>query len=176
MRGMSLSLMAAELKSAKDLSNIFPCPHPEAAPPKVQSLGPIHGQPAGDKTDSDSWKSYSSDSEEWDEPEYGNWSSCPTPSQEEMLMWEEVTKSPHRQNKCLVMECDSQESDWDSEGATGNQWEGRSESRSVQNSPRDEQPGKSTPISLHKETQMEASMGPSNQDVVQIHAGYDDLN
>ena len=35
--------------------------------------------PAGDEMDSDSWRSYSSDSEEWDAPEPGTWLCYPTP-------------------------------------------------------------------------------------------------
>ena len=43
MQGMSSSLMSTELKSTNDLSNIFPCPHPKVAPPRMQSPRPIHG-------------------------------------------------------------------------------------------------------------------------------------
>ena len=44
MQGVSSSLMSAELKSAKDLGNIFLCPHPrlhpqECSPPDQSAAG-----------------------------------------------------------------------------------------------------------------------------------------
>ena len=59
MWGMLLSLTSAKLKSTNDLSNIFLCPHPKAAPSRMQSPRPICSWPVGDRTDSDSWKTYS---------------------------------------------------------------------------------------------------------------------
>ena len=92
-------------------------------------------------------------------------------------MWDKViSEPPQRQNWWLVLECDSQELEWESDSATENPWGGHSESRSVQNSPKDEWPGKSTPVPWCEETQMEVSVGPSSQDIIQMHMGEDDLN
>ena len=54
MRGVSSSLTSVELRSANDLSNIFPCPHSRGEPPRSKSPKLIHGQPTGDETNSDS--------------------------------------------------------------------------------------------------------------------------
>ena len=101
----------------KWLEQHIPLPHSRGEPPRTQSPTLICSQPAGDEMDSDSCRPYSSDSEEWDAPECGDWSCCLTPFLEGTITWDEIMKeSPHRQNKCLVMECDVQESDWELEG------------------------------------------------------------
>ena len=54
----------------------------------------VHGIPAGEEMDTDSWNE-PSDSEEWDKPECSNWSHCPTSTLgEEGSTWEEVTAEP----------------------------------------------------------------------------------
>ena len=173
MWGMSLSLMFAELslQTPQVTSSHTPTlmPHPQECSPSDQSAAAWQ-----EPKQTDSWKAYS---EEWDEPEHGTCSHCPTPPLEGTLMWEEVMKeSPCRENKLLVLEHDSQESDWELDGATENLREGHSESRIVQNSPRNEQLEESTPVPQCEETQMAASVGPSSQDIIQIHAVDDDLN
>ena len=59
-----------------------------------------------------------------------------------------MKESLWRQNKCLVLECDVQESDWESDSAAEKPQEGHSESRSVQNSPRDEWLGEIAPVPI----------------------------
>ena len=57
MRGVSSSLTLVELRSANDLNNICPYPHSEGEFPKgAPSPKLVHSRPAGDETDSDSWK------------------------------------------------------------------------------------------------------------------------
>ena len=179
MRGVSASLTSVELKSANDLNNIFPCPHFGGEHPKTKSPKLIHGWPTGYETDSDSWKS-PLDLEEWDKPEHGNWSCCPNLPLEEGLTWEEIMREPpHRQDRHLLLECDNQDSDWDTDGVTDALPEESSRGASKQSSPKKEQPEKTLMETLtetqHNETLTETAMGPLSQDVIQLHVGDDDL-
>ena len=140
MQGVSLSLTSTELKSANNLSNIFPCPHPEAIPPSSQSARQLHCLLVGEETDSDT---EGMDSEEWDQLKHNDWSCCMTPPLEKTLMWNEVTsKPPRRQNQCLILECDNEESEeWESDDPTKDQ-QGEcyrcSKCENTQNLPNDE--------------------------------------
>ena len=120
MRSVSSSLTSVELRLPNNLNNIYPCPcsHPAGEPPRVQPPKLVHGWPASNETDSDSWKE-PSDSEEWDEHEHGNWSYCPTPPvKEEGLTWEEITSEPPQM--CIFMESDPN-SDWNTNTSTTHQ-------------------------------------------------------
>ena len=85
---------------------IFVLTPPKGEPPRVQSLRLVHSRPAGDETDSNSWRLPSLlDSEEWDEPECGDWLCFLTPPfEEEGLTWEEITSEPPQRH--IVMEWD----------------------------------------------------------------------
>ena len=74
MWGKSLSLTSTELKSANDLSNIFPCPDPIAKPLRIQLPRPIHGLLVGEETGTET---DITDLEEWDELEHDDWSTAP---------------------------------------------------------------------------------------------------
>ena len=176
MRGVSSSSTSVELRSANDLSNIFPCPHSRGEPLRTQSPKLIHGRPAKDKTDSDSWKS-PSDSEEWDEPKCDDWSCCLTPPFEEGLTWEEtMSEPPHR---CILMEQDDPDSDWDVDGVTDALPEKCSKRASKQSLPKKEKPEESLMETLtetqHEETSAEAAVGPASQDMIKLHAGNNNI-
>ena len=143
----------------------------------MQSPKLVHGRPARDETESDSWKSPSPlDSEEWDEPECGNWSCCLIPPvKEEGVTWEEITSEPLQ--RCIVMEQD--DSDWDADDGTEAPEVSHSQGVSEQSLPRKEtlmetltEPLAEAP---HNDMLAEAAMGPGSEDVVQLHAGDNDL-
>ena len=177
MRDVLSSLTSVELRSANDLSNIFPCPHSGGEPPRTQSPKLVCSQPARGKTDSDSWKS-PSDLEEWDESKCSDWSCCPTPPvEEEGLTWEEImSEPPHR---CIPVEQDDPDSDWDVDRDTDAPAEECSEGASEQSLPKKEQPEETLMETLmetqHDETLAEAAIGPASQDMIQLHVGDDDI-
>ena len=114
----------------------------------------VHGIPAGEELDTDSWVEPSDSPEEWDEAEHGDWSCCPTPPlREEGPTWEEVTvEAPQR--KIITEEeaptwdevtgdppqrkisYDREDSDWDAD--THTPVESQFEDASTQDSPRKE--------------------------------------
>ena len=66
MRGVSSSLTSVEFRSANDLNNICPYPHygQELTEPHSPKL--VHGIPAGEEMETDSWNT-PSNSDEWDD-------------------------------------------------------------------------------------------------------------
>ena len=161
-----------ELRSANDLSNIFPWPHSRGEPPRTQSPKLVCSWPARDKTYSDSLKS-PSDSEEWDEPECSDWLHCLTPPFEEGLTWEEIMSEPLQRH--ILVEWDDPDSDWNADGATDAPAEEHSEGAGEQSSPKKEQPEEILMETLtetqHDETLAEGAMGPVSQGMIQLHVG-----
>ena len=195
MRGISASLSSVELRLANNLNNICPYLHYGRELMKLHSPKLVRGIPAGKEMDTDGWNE-PSDSEEWDQPERSDWSCCLTlPLGEEGPTWEKVTAEPPKR-KIIT----------DEEGATWEEVTGDPLQRKVASNKEDSdwdadthtqaelQSGDVSMQSLlHKETFMdtleelpaespwdnalvEVSVGPGSQDVVQIHAGNDDLD
>ena len=175
MRGVSSSLTSVELKSANDLNNICPYPHSEPELTRAHSPKLVYSRPGGDEMDTDSWDA-PSDSEEWDKPEYGDWSHCPTaPLDKEGPTWEEVTGDPP-QRKVIM---DREDSDWDADQDTHTPAELQSWDMSIHSSSRKEtlmETLAKLPESPCDDTLTKASVGLGSQHVVQIHVGNDDLN
>ena len=73
------------------------------------------------------------------------------------------------------MEWDDPDSDWDADGGTNALAEESSQGTSEQSSPRRETPMESPAETPHNDMLAEAAMGLVSQDVVQLHAGDDDL-
>ena len=175
MRGVSSSLTLVELRLANDLNNICPYPKSKGELTKTHSADLVYGRSVGEETDADSWNE-PSDSEEWDKPEHGNWSCCSTPPvEEEGLTWEEITsESPQRH-----IATDRDDSDWDADEGTNTPAESQSQGTSEHSLPRKEtlmeMLTEPPVVAPHDDMLAETAKGPGSQDVVQIHAGDNDL-
>ena len=93
--GVLASLTMMELRSANDLTNMFPSPYEGMEP--VQPLSPmlVKGIPVGAESDSDTFKDDSR--EEWDDKEHGNYSCCPSPLLRMGPTWAEVHAAAQEQ-------------------------------------------------------------------------------
>ena len=184
-RGVLASLTMVGLRSANDLNNMIPSPYEETEPVPPPSPALVKGIPAGVESDTDSFDEDSG--EEWDKKECGNWSHCPSPplrvgptwaevhavAQEQEALdrrtstWEEIVRKHGPKGT-------EEDSDWDKEKQepAESQFKDATLVADVEMEDPVEESVAEAPPAQHFS---EASASPESQDMVQIHAGDDDL-
>ena len=146
----------------------------------------MKGIPAGPKSDSDSYEEDSR--EEWDKKECGDWSHCPSLPLRVGPTWAEVHAVVQEQealnknapvwediiSKHVPKNIEEEDSDWDKQdlGPVESQFEDAAIAVDAEmEDPMEESTVEAPPV----QHLSEASVGPESQDMVQIHAGDDDL-
>ena len=194
-RGMSATLTMMELCMANDLNNMVPSPYSKIEPARLPSPKIIKGILAGAESDTDSLAIDSGD--EWDKVEVRVWLHCPTPTAKIGPTWAEVHAA--MQEVEVIKKQDStwddivsrqlpggvEEEDWEREEGSHPTVEPQFEDATVEEEEDEEkvmvesvteekleQPVVREPLA---EELGEATVDLGNQDVVQIHAGEDDL-
>ena len=188
--GISESLTSSKLSSANDLHNMNPRPSDWPGFMIPQSPMLVQGVPTGaEVSDSDSCGGLSDLGEEWDSAEVGDWSCCPDPPcgkvppwaeahaevQRKVVIdkdtptWEEVVSGPLQRK-----EPEKEDSDWDED--THEPVKSQFEDAMVVAETCMDTAEESAADAPQPEDLVEASVGPSSQDMVQIHMGNDNLD
>ena len=181
----SASLTMMELCTANDLNNMMPSPYEGVEPIRQPSPQLVKGIPAGAKSDMDSMEGEDS-GDEWDKKESSIWSCCPSPPTKVGPTWVEVHATAQEQEvldkQTTTLEDmvskhlpgGMEEENWDEEDhePTGSQLEDAPVTMKAGKEEFMEESEAEEPPVEHSD---EATVGPGSQNVVQIHAGEDDL-
>ena len=176
-----------ELRSTNDLNNMIPSPYEGTEPIQPPSPALVKGIPMGAESDTDSSEEEDS-REEWDKKEHGNWSRCPSPPLGVGPTWAEVHAAAQEQvlekntptwediiSKHVPRNNEDEDSDWDKQDA--GPVESLFEDTAIAADTDMEDPMEESTVEMPPVPHLsEASVGPGSQDVVQIHAGKDDLD
>ena len=184
--GTSVALTMMELCMANDLSNMVPLPQSKAGLVRPPSHKIIKGILAGAESDTNS--SVIDSGDEWDKTEVGVWLHCPTLMVKIGPTWVEVHATTQEEE--MIKKQDStwedivsrqssggtEEEDWgmeeDSQSAVEPQFKDTTIEEEEEMEERVEQPVAGEPLAGEMG---DATIDPRTQDVVQIHAGEDNL-
>ena len=193
--GASASLMMTELCMANDLSNMVPLSYSKVEPVRPPSPEIVKGILAGAESDTGSLVIDSGD--EWDKTEVRVWLHCPTVTAKIGPTWVEVHTATQEEEMVKMQDPTwenilsrqlpggTEEEDWGTEEGNHSAVEPQFKDATVEEEEDEEEvivesvteekmepPVAGEPLA---EQMGEATVDPGSQDVVQIHAGEDDL-